>query len=206
MSKGYTDQELAAAAWRKHQKEQENAERRVTMRPVSPTNIDSKFGNGLRQRDKERTRNRSRSRSRPRFRKEEEYPNFESKDNYNKNDNIDVDEFGREIRVGVKRKIPSSSSTRSRSNRSRSRSRSSSRFRSNSRNDAKQDWEHDKFNDEIDDEFRWIIFSWNIYILIIFIHAYRFGDTEVRDRNYRPAPPTWISKAGGVAIFNKKST
>eukprot|EP01036_Dinobryon_divergens_P031733 gene31733-41188_t len=186
MSKGYTDQELAAAAWRKQQKEQENAERRVVMKPT--TNIDTKFGNdfGHRERDRERTRNRSRSRSRSRSRlrrKEVEYPKFESTDHHhNKNDNIDVDEFGREIRVGVKRKISSSSSTRSRSNRSRSRSGSSSRVRSHSRNYEKEDWEHDKFKDEIDDDFR-------------------FGDIEGRDKNYRPAPPTWISKAAADLLL-----
>ena len=160
MSKGYTDQELAAAAWRKQQKEQENAERRVIMKPVQTTNIDTKFGNdfGHRDRDRERTRNRSRSRSRSRsrLRRKEEYPKIESTDDHhhNKIDNIDVDEFGREIRVGVKRKVSSSSSTRSRSNRSRSRSGSSSRFRSHSRNYEKEGWEHDKFKDEIDDDFR----------------------------------------------------
>lgn len=153
MSKGYTDQERAAAAWRKQQKEQEIDERRVTVRPVSPTNIESKLGKGMKDhvyREKERNRNRSRSRSRSRLRRKDDDSKYGPAEQHSKTNNLDVDEFGREIRVGVKRKTTSSITSRS----NRSRSRSSSRYRSFSNSKEKQDWEHDKYKEEVDEEFR----------------------------------------------------
>jgi hypothetical protein len=65
------------------------------------------------------------------------------------------------------------------------RSKSSSRDRSRSR--GRRSWRHDKFDNRVDDD----------------------DDTRRREllpKDYRPPSPTWISRAGGVAIMKKKAT
>lgn len=69
----------------------------------------------------------------------------------------------------------------------RSKSSSRDRSRSRSRSRGRRDWRHDKFDNRDDDD----------------------DDTRRREqlpKDYRPPSPTWISRAGGVAIMKKKTT
>lgn len=69
----------------------------------------------------------------------------------------------------------------------RSKSSSRDRSRSRSRSRGRRSWRHDKFDNRVDDD----------------------DDTRRREllpKDYRPPSPTWISRAGGVAIMKKKAT
>lgn len=190
---GFTEAEIIAASWRKEMKKLEDNKNTISINNNRKKDFDA--------RDKlkitnDRDRRRRRSTSRNRYSRSpsrnnndninnnsKSYNRYNNEKSYDSYDNVQVDEFGRDLIPGM---------TKKRYTHHRSRS-NSPHHNSNNHNDSSNSWRHDKYIEIVDDR-------------------YHDNENEYDDKynvrrvpnDYRPPSPTWISKAGGVAIMKKK--
>jgi hypothetical protein len=230
---GFTEAEALALAWSKRNKEADLIEAKRPVRvTVNREDIDNykrpRFSSSRSHREERRPHRRSPEPSKSKRTGERDSPNYNpyvgNSDNYTDTTSCN-DSRGRDVRDNgtgrvqhdewdrsrsrdrtvrhrskeSRRKGVNDRSGRNRSPLSRSRSRSRSRTRSRSRSIRRSPitrsrsrsplpptWAHDKFSAVAAD-------SPNI------------ERRRERDGDYRPPSPTWVSRAGGVAIMRKKS-
>mmetsp|Transcript_201 Transcript_201/g.323 ORF Transcript_201/g.323 Transcript_201/m.323 type:complete len:180 (+) Transcript_201:35-574(+) len=166
--RGFTEAEIAAARFRKQQKEQESLQNqsRLKKRPISPPNIDRKYCMPIKAMEENRRSDRRRERSSERMPREDHIRERVKVESYIADD---VDEFGR-----IKNKATPP----------RPRSRSRSCYSRRKEEEEDKGWRHDKYDRSSPSP----------------------GRSKVVDPNYRPPSPSWISKAGGVAIIKKRKS
>lgn len=202
---GFTEAEKAAMMWRKQQREQDNKNQESNPNISRPRRDTAGVSFPQRCHSDRRSR-RSNSRN-------QRYSRNDRPNEWDKQDSSYFDDFGREISrekylalEREKRKDNDSRDNDRRRNEIRRRSTSGDRDRSEDRSRSRRSrsrnrsYEDDRKRRRSREE-RW---SHDLYHDLERASPDRDG-VRRPDENYRPPSPTWISRAGGVAIMKKRT-